>query len=87
MPGMIGRDLFLRIRALHTRFPILLLSASASTLCPDDCVLFYKCLDKGEPVRRLLDLIAAFLDPNEISDVWPLMGRALVVNILGQYSF
>jgi hypothetical protein len=27
-----------------------------------------KCLDKGEPVRHLLDLIAAFLEPNEIPD-------------------
>jgi CheY-like chemotaxis protein len=68
MPGMNGRDLFLRMRALHARFPILLLSASASTLGPDDCVLFSKCLDKGEPVHHLLDVIAAFLDPNEIPD-------------------
>jgi CheY-like chemotaxis protein len=69
MPGMNGRDLLLRMRALHARFPILLLSACASTLCPEDCVLFSKCLDKGEPVRHLLDVIAAFLDPNEIPDL------------------
>jgi CheY-like chemotaxis protein len=68
MPGMNGRDLFLRMRALHARFPILLLSASASTLSPEDSVLFSKCLDKGQPVRHLLDVIAAFLDPNEIPD-------------------
>jgi CheY-like chemotaxis protein len=68
MPGMKGRDLFLRMRALHARFPILLLSASASTLSPEDSVLFSKCLDKGQPVRHLLDVIAAFLDPNEIPD-------------------
>jgi CheY-like chemotaxis protein len=68
MPGMNGRDLFLRIRALHARFPILLLSASASTLCPEDSVLFSECLDKGEPVRHLLEVIAAFLDPNGIPD-------------------
>jgi CheY-like chemotaxis protein len=68
MPGLNGKDLFLRMRALHARFPILLLSACASTLCPDDCVLFSKCLNKGEPVGRLLDVIAAFLDPNEIPD-------------------
>jgi CheY-like chemotaxis protein len=68
MPGLNGRDLFLRMRALHARFPILLLSACASTLCPDDCVLFSRCLNKGEPVGNLLDVIAAFLDPNEIPD-------------------
>ena len=68
MPGMNGRDLFLRMRALHARFPILLLSASSSTLSPEDRVLFSQCLDKGEPVCRLLDVIAAFLDPNEIPD-------------------
>jgi CheY-like chemotaxis protein len=68
MPGMNGRELFLRMRAFHARFPILLLSASASTLSPEDGVLFSKCLDKGEPVRHLLDVIAAFLDPNEIPD-------------------
>ena len=68
MPGMNGRDLFLRMRALHARFPILLLSASASTLSSEDGVLFSKCLDKGQPVRHLLDVIAAFLDPNEIPD-------------------
>jgi CheY-like chemotaxis protein len=68
MPGMNGRDLFLHMRALHARFPILLLSASASTLPPEDGVLFSRCLDKGGPVRHLLDVIAAFLDPNEIPD-------------------
>ena len=68
MPGMNGRDLFLRMRALHARFPILLLSASASTLTPEDRVLFSQCLDKGGPVRHLLDTIGVFLDPNEIPD-------------------
>ena len=68
MPGMNGRELFLRMRALHARFPILLLSASASTLHPDDGALFSRRINKGEPVRHLLDVIAAFLDPNEIPD-------------------
>src|SRR5271168_1457962 len=68
MPGMNGKELFLRLRALHARFPILLLSASASTLHPEDGVLFSRCNDKGEPVRHLLDVIATFLDPNEIPD-------------------
>ena len=68
MPGMNGRELFLRMRALHARFPILLLSASASTLHPDDGALFSRRINKGEPVRHLLGVIAAFLDPNEIPD-------------------
>jgi CheY-like chemotaxis protein len=68
MPGMNGKELLLRMRALHAGFPILLLSACASTLQPDDSVLFSRCINKGEPVRHLLDIIAAFLDPNEISD-------------------
>jgi hypothetical protein len=45
-----------------------LLSASASTLSAEDSVLFSKCLDKGAPVGDLLDVIAAFLDPDEIPD-------------------
>ena len=49
MPGLNGRELFLRMRALHARFPILLLSAFASTLGPEDRILFSKCLNKGEP--------------------------------------
>jgi CheY-like chemotaxis protein len=68
MPGMNGKDLLLRMRALHVRFPILLLSASAHTMPPESRVLFAKCLDKGDPVRHLLDCIAGFLDPNETPD-------------------
>jgi CheY-like chemotaxis protein len=68
MPGMNGRDLLLRMRALHARFPILLLSGSVYAVSPDSRVLSSKCLDKGDPVRHLLDCIAGFLDPNEIPD-------------------
>jgi CheY-like chemotaxis protein len=46
MPGMNGRDLVLRMRALHDRFPILLLSGSVSSLSPEDRVLFSKCLER-----------------------------------------
>jgi CheY-like chemotaxis protein len=67
MPGMNGRDLLLRMRALHTRFPILLLSGSVSTLSPETRLLF-QVPGQGYPVRYLLDCIAAFLDPNEIPD-------------------
>ncbi len=68
MPGMNGRELLLRMRALHARFPILLFSAFASSLSPEESSLFSRCLDEGVPVRHLLDVIAIFLDPNEIPD-------------------
>ena len=68
MPGMNGRELLLRMRALHARFPILLFSAFASSLSREESILFSRCLDKGVPVRHLLDVIAMFLDPNEIPD-------------------
>jgi CheY-like chemotaxis protein len=61
MPGMNGKDLLLRMRALRARFPILLLSGSGNTVPPESRVLFSKCLDKGDPVRHLLDCIAGFL--------------------------
>jgi hypothetical protein len=57
---MNGRELFLRMRALHARFPILLLSASASTLNPDDSALFSRRINKGEPVRHLLVSLRRF---------------------------
>jgi hypothetical protein len=53
---------------LHARFPILLFSASASSLSPEESILFSRCLDKGVPVRHLLDVIGIFLDPNDIPD-------------------
>jgi DNA-binding response OmpR family regulator len=68
MPGMNGKDLFLRMRALHVGFPILLLSASAFTLSPEDGVLLSQCLEKDGAVEYLLDVIAAFLDSNEIPE-------------------
>ena len=68
MPGMNGKELLLRMRALHVRFPILLLSGSAHTMPAESRVLFSRCLVKGNPVRQLLDCIAGFLDPNEIPD-------------------
>jgi CheY-like chemotaxis protein len=68
MPGMNGKDLLLRMRAIHARFPILLHSGSTHTVPAENRVLFSKCLDKGDPLRHLLDCIAGFLDPNEIPD-------------------
>lgn len=64
MPKMNGRELLLRMRAMGASFPIILLSGLSPFLSFDDRVLFSRCLDKGEPVHRLLDTISNFLDPS-----------------------
>ena len=69
MPEMNGRELLLRMRALHVRCPILLFSASASSLSHEERILFSRCIDKCVPVRHLLDTIAMFLDPKEVPDL------------------
>jgi CheY-like chemotaxis protein len=72
MPQLNGRDLLLRMRAAGARFPLILLTGNSNSLCHDDRVLFAECIDKGEPIQRLLDSIARLLDPNQLSDygVW-----------------
>jgi CheY-like chemotaxis protein len=71
MPGLNGRELFLRLRALGAAFPVVLLTGCLDTLSRDGCVLFARCIDKGMPIHRLLDVIAEFLDPNPIPDYEP----------------
>jgi CheY-like chemotaxis protein len=68
MPGLNGRELFLRMRALGARFPIVLLTGCVDSLSCDDRVLFARCLDKGRPIECLLETIAEFLEPNQIPD-------------------
>jgi CheY-like chemotaxis protein len=68
MPGLNGRELFLRMRALGARFPMILLTGSVDALSYDDCVLFARCLDKSRPIKYLLEAIAGFLNPNQIPD-------------------
>jgi CheY-like chemotaxis protein len=68
MPGLNGRELFLRMRALGARFPILLLTGCLDILSYEDRVLFTRCLDKGMPIERLLETIAEFLGPNQVPD-------------------
>ncbi len=60
MPGMNGRELLLRIRALGARFPVVLRSGQVSFLSHQDRVLFSSCIDKAEPIDRLLNTIADF---------------------------
>jgi CheY-like chemotaxis protein len=68
MPGLNGRELLLRIRAMGARFPIVLLTGCLASLSHEDCVLFARCIDKSMPNNYLLDTIAEFLDPNQGSD-------------------
>ena len=68
MPGLNGRELFLRIRALGARFPIVLLTGCLEALSHEDVRLFARCIAKGMPIRYLLDTIAEFLEPNQVPD-------------------
>jgi CheY-like chemotaxis protein len=71
MPGLNGRELLLRIRAMGARFPIVLLTGCMWGLSQEDCVLFARCIDKSMPIHYLLDTIAEFLDPNQDPDYGP----------------
>ena len=68
MPGLNGRELLLRMRALGARFPIVLLTGCVDVLSYEDRVLFSRCLDKSLPIQNLLDTITQFLDPNQVPD-------------------
>ena len=68
MPGMNGRELLLRARALGAKFPIILRSGSISFLSHEVRTLFSRCVDKAESICTLLGIISTFLDPNEIPD-------------------
>ena len=64
MPGLNGRELFLRMRALGARFPIVLLSGCLEALSHEDLRLFARCIDKGMPIHCLLNTIAEVLETN-----------------------
>jgi len=68
MPGLNGRELFLRMRALGARFPIVLLTGCLEALSDEDVRLFARCIDKGMPIHYLLDTIAEFLEPTQVPD-------------------
>jgi CheY-like chemotaxis protein len=68
MPELNGRELLLRMRAAGGRFPIILLTGYLDFLDRENRVLFARCIDKGEPIQRLLDCIAQLLDPNQLPD-------------------
>jgi len=64
MPGLNGRELLLRMRALGADFPVVLLSGCADFLPDEDRDLFDRCVDKSRPIRYLLDSIAELLNPD-----------------------
>jgi CheY-like chemotaxis protein len=68
MPGLNGRELFLRMRALGARFPIVLLTGAVDALSYEDRILFARCLDKSRPIQHLLETIEEFLDLNQTPD-------------------
>jgi len=63
MPGLNGRELCLRMRALGASFPIILLTGCLDALTSGDRILFAQCIDKGMHPRCLLESIACFLKP------------------------
>jgi CheY-like chemotaxis protein len=69
LPGLNGFQLFLRLRAAHASFPIVLLSGMIRDLPNDIRRVFSICLDKGDPIHCLLDTINSYLtavpDPPE----------------------
>jgi CheY-like chemotaxis protein len=71
MPGLNGQELFLSMRALGARFPIILLTGSIDALSYEDRVLFARSLDKSRPIKYLLEVIEGFLNPNQIPDFGP----------------
>jgi CheY-like chemotaxis protein len=68
MPGLNGRELLLRMRALGARFPIVLLTGCPDALSYEDRRVFSRCLDKDMPIQHLLETIAQFLDPDQLPD-------------------
>jgi CheY-like chemotaxis protein len=66
IPGLNGRELLLRMRALGADFPVVLLSGYADFLPDEDRDLFDSCIDKTRPIQYLLDSIAELLNPNRV---------------------
>ena len=68
MPEINGRELLLRLRVLGAKFPTVLLTGRLEALSHDDRILFTRCLDKGMPISRLLDVVRELLDQDAVSD-------------------
>ena len=68
MPGLNGRELFMRMRSLGARFPIVLLTGRLEAPSYEDARLFARCIDKGMPIHFLLNSLVEFLEPNQVPD-------------------
>jgi CheY-like chemotaxis protein len=75
MPGLSGFQLLLRLRAAHASFPMVLLSGMSRNLPNDMRSVFSSCLDKGEPIRILLNTIRSYLAPISDPPECQVMGR------------
>jgi CheY-like chemotaxis protein len=75
MPGLSGFQLLLRLRAAHASFPMVLLSGMSRNLPNDMRIMFSSCLDKGEPIRILLNTIRSYLAPISDPPECQVMGR------------
>ena len=69
MPALNGFQLFLRLRAAHAAFPIVLHSGMSRELSNDMRRVFSSCHDKGETIHLLLNTVRSYLtsipDPPE----------------------
>ena len=68
MPGCDGRTLFLKMRALHAAFPVILLSGSTEALSPETRILFSRCISKPAACGDLIAAVAAFLTRDALPD-------------------
>jgi CheY-like chemotaxis protein len=67
MPALNGFQISLRLHAAHASFPIVLLSRMSWDVPNDMRRVFSNCIDKGDPMHRLLNTKRSYLtsDPLE----------------------
>ena len=70
MPGLNGVELFFAMRALHVAYPIILLSGGIDNVDISQQRLFYRCLEKAQPMEKLLAVIKSYVDSNGVPDQW-----------------
>jgi CheY-like chemotaxis protein len=69
MPELNGRDLLLRMRSAKVACPIILLSGQACALPMEVRILFSACINKGAPLRDLLEIIDRFQKNSRVEDL------------------
>ena len=68
MPGMNDIELLYAMRARHAAYPIIFLSGALATVAKSHQRLFYRCLDKAQPVESLPSVISSYLTANVLPD-------------------